>query len=127
MCLVGASFGAGIVLRFILRYPSYVSMICLLAPPGKFNEYIIYIFRSMIYILADKKSETNLIKQAYSGTYNALLPESPEELRAMINNVTVKKINPPRPFINGLFSLRESLLKEHAKGMTNHYKINDLK
>ena len=38
MCLIGASLGGAIVLMFALKYPSYVSMICLLAPPGKHTK-----------------------------------------------------------------------------------------
>ena len=34
MCIIGASMGGAIVLMFSLKYPSYVNMICLLAPPG---------------------------------------------------------------------------------------------
>jgi hypothetical protein len=63
----------------------------------------------------------------YSGAYKVLLPESPEDLHVMLNNLTVKKVNLPRPFINGYFNLREPLLKEHTKGITNCSKINDLK
>ena len=37
MCLIGASLGGAIALTFALKYPSYVSTMCFLAPPGKFN------------------------------------------------------------------------------------------
>ncbi len=40
MCIVGASLGGAIVLMFALKYPSYASMICLLAPPGEYNNFI---------------------------------------------------------------------------------------
>lgn len=38
MCIVGASMGGTIVSMFALKYPKYVSMICLLAPIGKIEE-----------------------------------------------------------------------------------------
>jgi len=77
--------------------------------------------------LADEQCETDLIKQMRSGVYKVLLPESPEDLHAMIDTFTVKKIKLPRLFLNGFFFLRQPLLKEHTKGMRNCYKINDLK
>jgi pimeloyl-ACP methyl ester carboxylesterase len=40
MCIVGASLGGAIVLMFALKYPSCVSMICLLAPPGEYDQFI---------------------------------------------------------------------------------------
>jgi hypothetical protein len=54
-----------------------------------------------------------------TGIYKALLPESSEDLYNMMNTLTVKKVNLPRPFINGFFFLRQPLLKEHKKGNTN--------
>jgi pimeloyl-ACP methyl ester carboxylesterase len=38
MCIVGASLGGAIVLMFAVKYPSYVSTICLLAPPGEYDH-----------------------------------------------------------------------------------------
>ncbi len=35
MCIIGASMGGTIVCMFAVKYPEYVSMICLLAPIGK--------------------------------------------------------------------------------------------
>ena len=35
MCLIGASMGGAIVSMFAVKYPDYVHMICLLAPPGE--------------------------------------------------------------------------------------------
>ncbi len=63
------------------------------------------------------------MQQIRLGVFNALLPETPEELYGMINTLTVKKINAPRIFINGFFDLRLRLLKEHKRGNTNHYNI----
>jgi alpha-beta hydrolase superfamily lysophospholipase len=37
MCIIGASMGGAIVCMFAIKYPEYVSMICLLAPIGKFH------------------------------------------------------------------------------------------
>jgi alpha-beta hydrolase superfamily lysophospholipase len=37
MCIIGASMGGAIVCMFAIKYPEYVSMICLLAPVGKFR------------------------------------------------------------------------------------------
>ena len=67
-------------------------------------------------MLANEQCETELIQRLRSGTYNALLPETPEELSTMINLLTVKKINAPRFFINGFLHLRLPLLQEHTKG-----------
>jgi len=61
-----------------------------------------------------------LTQQLRSGTYKALLPETPEEFHAMVNTLAVKKINLPGLFINGLLDLRLRLLKEHTKGNRNH-------
>jgi len=41
MCIIGASMGGSIVGLFAVKYPSYVSMIGLLAPAGKFYADII--------------------------------------------------------------------------------------
>ncbi len=67
-------------------------------------------------MLANEQCETDLIQQLRLGTYKALLPETSEELSAMIDSLTVKKINAPRLFINGFLDLRLRLLKEHTKG-----------
>jgi alpha-beta hydrolase superfamily lysophospholipase len=34
--MIGASMGGTIVAMFTVKYPKYVSMICLLSPPRKF-------------------------------------------------------------------------------------------
>jgi alpha-beta hydrolase superfamily lysophospholipase len=39
MCIIGASMGGAIVGVFATKYPEYVSMICLLAPIGKFHAF----------------------------------------------------------------------------------------
>jgi hypothetical protein len=70
----------------------------------------------MNFISADEQCETDLVKQLRSGVYKILLPESSDDFYAMINTLTVKKVNLPRFVLNGLFLLRQPLLKEHAKG-----------
>lgn len=58
-----------------------------------------------------------MIRQLRGGVYNALLPETPEQLRQMIDTLTVKRINMPGPFLNGFLHLRLRLLEEHKKGI----------
>ncbi|CAF3072568.1 unnamed protein product [Rotaria sp. Silwood2] len=38
MCIIGASMGGAVVCMFAIKYPEYVSMICLLAPIDKYND-----------------------------------------------------------------------------------------
>jgi hypothetical protein len=57
-----------------------------------------------------------LIQQLKSGDSTALLPETPEQLRHMINTLAVKRVDMPRFFVNGFLSLRLRLLAEHKKG-----------
>ncbi|CAF1017056.1 unnamed protein product [Rotaria sordida] len=101
MCIIGASMGGAVVCMFAIKYPKYVSMICLLAP------------------IANEASETDLIRQLRTGVYNALLPETPEELRQMIHTQTVKRLKLPEPFVNGFLRLRLRLLEEHKKILTS--------
>ncbi|CAF3521951.1 unnamed protein product [Rotaria sp. Silwood1] len=96
--IIGASMGGAVVSMFAIKYPSYVSLICLLAPP------------------ADEQCETDRIKHLRQGNYEALLPETTEQLCDMINSLTVKSINLPRPFLNGFLNLRLQLLEEHKNG-----------
>jgi pimeloyl-ACP methyl ester carboxylesterase len=37
MYFIGASIGGTVVAIFAAKYPKYISMICLLAPPRKFD------------------------------------------------------------------------------------------
>ncbi|CAM4916677.1 unnamed protein product [Rotaria socialis] len=97
MCIIGASMGSAIVCMFAVKYPGYVSMICLLAP------------------IADKESETELIHQLRAGVYHGLLPETPHQLRQIINDLTVKRPYVPRPMLNGLLHIKLRLLEEHKK------------
>ncbi|CAF3783114.1 unnamed protein product [Rotaria socialis] len=101
LCIIGASMGGAIVCMFAIKYPEYVSMICLLAP------------------IANEASETDLIRQLRNGEYNALLPETPGELRQMINTLTVRTPKLPKPFLNGFLHLRLRLLDEHKKILTS--------
>lgn len=43
MCIIGAAMGGAIVCMFAVKYPEYVSMICLLAPIGIFDAFIKFI------------------------------------------------------------------------------------
>ena len=115
MCLVGASLGGAIVSMFALKYPSYVSMICLLAPPGKFHLVITQTHIHLL-ILANEQCETELIQQLRQGEYKSLLPETPSELQDMIDTMSVKRIHFPRIFLDGFLALRLTLLEEHTKG-----------
>jgi len=67
--------------------------------------------------IANEECETDLIRQLRGGVFNALLPETPEQLRQMINTLTVKRIKMPGPFLNGFLHLRLRLLEEHKKGI----------
>ena len=66
--------------------------------------------------IANEECETDLIRQLRSGSYNVLLPETPEQLRQMINTLTVTRPYLPKPFLNGFLHLRLRLLAEHKKG-----------
>ena len=122
MCIIGASMGGAIVCMFAVKYPEYISMICLLAPIGKFQYFMNIIGHYFLIYLLDKTAneecETDLIRQLRGGVYNALLPETPDQLRQMIDTLTVKRLNMPRPFLNGFLHLRLRLLEEHKKGIT---------
>ena len=76
-------------------------------------EFFIICFRVTI---ANEECETDLIRKLRSGVYNALLPETPRQLRHMINTLTVKKVEMPQCFVNGFLDLRLRLLEEHKKG-----------
>lgn len=119
MCIIGASMGGAIVCMFAIKYPQYVGMICLLAPIGKFTTFDTHVLLLIRYVsikIANEECETELIRQLRNGVYNALLPETPAQLRQMINTLTVKRVNLPRPFLNGFLHLRLRLLEEHRKG-----------
>jgi len=51
------------------------------------------------------------------GVYNALLPETTEQLSQMLNTLTVKRLSLPKPFLNGFLHLRLRLLEEHKRGI----------
>ncbi len=119
MCIIGASMGGAIVCMFAIKYPEYISMICLLAPIGKLDAFYAHVsfFTLCSFIkIANEECETDLIRQLRGGVYNALLPETPEQLRQMINTLAVKRINMPGLFLNGFLQLRLRLLAEHKKG-----------
>ena len=66
--------------------------------------------------LANQEHEGTCIQQVKSGHSTALLPETTEQLRDMINNLTVKQLNMPDFFVNGFLQLRLKRLEEHKKG-----------
>lgn len=78
---------------------------------------MIILFIFALVKIANEECETDLIRQLRSGVYNALLPETPEQLRQMIDTLTVKRVNMPGPFLNGFLHLRLRLLEEHKKGI----------
>ena len=122
MCIIGASMGGTVVCMFAVKYPQYVGMICLLAPMGKIEE-ALRKHRSITYLcdrIGNKESETDLIRQLRSGDSTALLPETPEQLRHMINTLAVKRVDMPNFFVNGFLDLRLRLLAEHKKGNQSH-------
>ncbi|CAF4016831.1 unnamed protein product [Rotaria sp. Silwood2] len=74
--------------------------------------------------IANEASETDLIRQLRTGVYNALLPETSEELRQMIHTQTVKRPKLPGPFVNGFLHLRlllTSLLEYDSSRIEDHY------
>jgi alpha-beta hydrolase superfamily lysophospholipase len=50
MCIIGASMGGTIVCMLAVKYPEYVSMICLLAPIGKI-EYIFTCYCEIVFVV----------------------------------------------------------------------------
>jgi hypothetical protein len=66
--------------------------------------------------IGNEESETELIQKLKSGDSTALLPETPEQLRHMINTMAVKRVEMPNFFVNGFLKLRLRLLAEHKKG-----------
>lgn len=68
--------------------------------------------------LADKESETELIHQLRAGIYHGLLPETPNQLRLIINDLTVKRPYVPRPMLNGLLHIKLRMLEEHKKSIS---------
>jgi hypothetical protein len=76
-----------------------------------------YVFLCLLVKIANEECETDLIRQLRGGVYNALLPETTEQLRQMLNTLTVKRLNLPKPFLNGFLHLRLRLLEEHKRGI----------
>ncbi|CAF0981765.1 unnamed protein product [Adineta steineri] len=98
ICLVGTSMGGSVVAMFAAKYPSYVKMICVLAPVPPGEEY-----------------ETEMIQQIRSGTYNVLLPETHEQFYATADAMTTKKLYLRRLLANGYFKTRLPTLDHHKK------------
>lgn len=66
--------------------------------------------------IGNEESESELIQQLKSGDSTALLPETSEQLRHMMNTLTVKRVDVPDFFIDGFLKMRLRLLPEHKKG-----------
>lgn len=66
--------------------------------------------------IGNEESEGELIHQLKSGDSTALLPETSQQLRHMMNTLTVKRVDVPDFFIDGFLKLRLRLLPEHKKG-----------
>jgi hypothetical protein len=112
MCFIGTSIGGTVVALFTIRYPQYVSMICLMAPPSKF--YYLSLF-SNLYLIVGKDYESDLLKEVRSGKYYILLPETCEQFYTMVDLLVVKKVNVSRIFLDLLFKSRLRYLNEHKK------------
>ena len=67
--------------------------------------------------IANAASETDLIRELRAGVYNGLLPETPQELRRMIHDLTVSRPYFPKPMLNGFLHMKLRLLKEHKKSI----------
>ncbi|CAF1075553.1 unnamed protein product [Didymodactylos carnosus] len=97
LCLIGSSMGAAIAALFSARYPDYVSMVCLLAPP------------------ANEACETELARSIRLGCYETILPQTNEQFRNMLSVFSVKKLNFPGPLMNGFLELRKRSIVQHRK------------
>ncbi|UJR29736.1 hypothetical protein I4U23_017284 [Adineta vaga] len=98
MCLVGTSMGGSIVAMFASKYPSYVKMICLLAPvpPGK-------------------QYETEAIRQLRSGVYDLVLPTTHKQFYTTAKTLTMRKVRFRRLLANGYLKSRLTMLDQHRK------------
>src|SRR5579871_6357109 len=93
MYLVGSSMGGSIVSMFATKYPSYVLMVCLLAPvPRKYLELYSMKFAFCIHIIAGENFETDLVRQLRSGVYHIVLPETLKQFYAAADMLSMKKI-----------------------------------
>jgi pimeloyl-ACP methyl ester carboxylesterase len=112
MRIVGTSMGGTVVAMFAIKYPQYVSMICLMAPPRKFS-YLFSYFN--LRLIACKEYESDLLKQLRSGMSHVLLPETTEQFYTMIDLLVVKRVNMSKIFLDFLFKSRLQYLNEHKK------------
>ncbi|CAF0741937.1 unnamed protein product [Adineta ricciae] len=92
--LIGASIGGTIVALFTIKYPEYISMICLLAPPPM------------------KQYESELIQQLRAGMDHIVLPATVEEFYSMVDLLTVKKVQEPKAFVDKYFKSRLRVLEQ---------------
>ncbi|CAF0847787.1 unnamed protein product [Adineta steineri] len=97
LCLIGASIGGTTVALFTVKYPEYVSMICLLAPPPT------------------KLHESELIKKLHAGMDYILLPTTSEEFYATAELLTVKKVTAPKAFIDRYFKSRLRVVDQQRR------------
>jgi hypothetical protein len=76
-----------------------------------------YVFLCLLVKIGNEECETDLIRQLRAGIYNALIPETTEQLHQMINTLIVKRLSLPKPFLNGYLHLRLRRLEEHKRGI----------
>ncbi|CAF1347941.1 unnamed protein product [Rotaria sordida] len=96
--LVGCSMGGSIAAMFATKYPSYVCMICLLAPVPPGEEY-----------------ETELLSQLRSGVYHIVLPETLKQFYAAAKLLSMKKVHANRLLARIYLKSRLSMLDQHKK------------
>ncbi|CAF1625932.1 unnamed protein product, partial [Adineta ricciae] len=98
MCLIGTSMGGSIVAMFAAKYPSYVKMICLLAPvpPGGYCE-------------------TDAIRQIRSGMYDIILPRTHEQFYTTADTFAMKKIHCRHLLASQYLKTKLSTIDQHKK------------
>lgn len=127
MCIVGTSMGATITSIFATKYPSYVSMICLLAPIPRKYIYILFIYRIKFIFswitLAGEEYQTKILQELRSGSYQMVLPETPKELFTAANAVSMKKVGARRVLTKKYLKFKSSTLDQHktSKRKINYY------
>ncbi|CAF1595194.1 unnamed protein product [Adineta ricciae] len=97
-CLIGTSMGGSIVAMFAAKYPSYVQMICLLAPvpPGGYCE-------------------TDAIRQIRSGMYDIILPRTHEQFYTTADTFAMKKIHCRHLLASQYLKTKLSAIDQHKK------------
>jgi pimeloyl-ACP methyl ester carboxylesterase len=116
MCFVGGSMGGSIVAMFATKYPSYVSMICLLSPPPRKSiEFILYENVFFIMIIAGDEYETDMIRNLRGGMYHIILPETSKQFYATIDALSMRNIHLRRLLAKGYLKSRLSMLDKHKQ------------